>query len=391
MHHGIAPCSDAFGAHALLALLLGVLAAAPAAAFTDFYKVPEGMEAVQEPVPAPQAFISAPASMQSPPVQMPSGSGSSVLGRGIPALGQIGDAVTSATPIAGSPVSSAAVRQVLPATASSNPGAACIAAIRAAEERHGIPRNLLLAIGLQEAGTKRDGQLTVWPWVVNSHGQGRIFDTRAEAESFVDAERAAGRNLIDVGCMQVNLRWHPEAFAGISDGFDPVRNADYAARFLVELRSRSGDWMEAAGNYHSYTPENHNRYVAGLRKNLVVAEARAAEFDAVVGSASFAKNTVAAAPGMGEYSVRRIARLQPGGFRRQLERVAAKGGLVETPPALQETPAEPMPAGPWWSAEMSTEGARAGRSIYSREDLEPVLPVLQAISARAGGTAAENP
>jgi hypothetical protein len=62
---------------------------------------------------------------------------------------------------------------------------------------------------------------------------------------------------IDIGCAQVNLMHHPDAFASLEQAFDPMANADYAARFLKQLRDTQagGNWMTAAGYYHSQTPE----------------------------------------------------------------------------------------------------------------------------------------
>lgn len=147
----------------------------------------------------------------------------------------------------------------------------CMIAIGAAEAKYGIPANLLLAIGLQEAGTRRDGRVTIWPWSVNSGGKGYIFDSREDAVRFVKAEEARGASSIDTGCLQINRRWHPDAFGSVEASFDPVRNADYAARFLLELKAESGDWMVAAGNYHSKDPERHARYLAGVQTNLEMA------------------------------------------------------------------------------------------------------------------------
>ncbi|WP_411839743.1 lytic transglycosylase domain-containing protein [Paracoccus sp. ME4] len=148
---------------------------------------------------------------------------------------------------------------------------ACMLAIGAAEARYGIPANLLLAIGLQEAGTRREGQVTIWPWSVNSGGKGYIFESREDAVRFVKSEEARGAASIDTGCLQINRRWHPDAFGSIEASFDPARNADYAARFLSELQAESGDWMVAAGNYHSKDPERHSRYLSGVQTNLEMA------------------------------------------------------------------------------------------------------------------------
>jgi hypothetical protein len=67
---------------------------------------------------------------------------------------------------------------------------------------------------------------------------------------------------IDVGCMQVNLRHHPNAFASLEEAFDPAANARYAARFLTELHATRNDWLRAAAHYHSHTPQFADAYRA---------------------------------------------------------------------------------------------------------------------------------
>jgi hypothetical protein len=142
-------------------------------------------------------------------------------------------------------------------TATGNAGIQCRAAIRAAEQAFGVPDQLLAAIGRVESG-RRDsvtGQVTPWPWTINAGGQGYVFDTKAQAIAAVMALQAQNVRSIDVGCLQVNLMYHPEAFASLDAAFDPVTNATYAARFLTQLYSQTNDWNKAAANYHSATPE----------------------------------------------------------------------------------------------------------------------------------------
>jgi hypothetical protein len=65
--------------------------------------------------------------------------------------------------------------------------------------------------------------------------------------------------------MQVNLMYHPNAFASLDQAFDPVANANYAARFLTELYGQTHSWTQATARYHSATPElgaNYQRKVA---------------------------------------------------------------------------------------------------------------------------------
>ncbi|HJO71542.1 MAG: hypothetical protein QF450_07035 [Rhodospirillales bacterium] len=58
---------------------------------------------------------------------------------------------------------------------------------------------------------------------------------------------ARGVRNIDVGCMQVNLLYHKDAFATLEEAFEPASNAAYAARFLKDLYATSGSWSAAAG------------------------------------------------------------------------------------------------------------------------------------------------
>lgn len=211
---------------------------------------------------------------------------------------------------------------------------ACIAAILAAGERYDIPGHLLLALGLQEAGWQGPRGLTIWPWTVNAGGDGRRFTTRAEAETFVRRKQAEGVTLIDVGCLQINLRWHPDAFATLSQGFDPTANIDYAARFLRSLYEESGDWWQAAGRYHSRSEGPQATYLAGLARNQKVVTAR----------------------------LDHLLTLAGGGF----------AGGYDAPPLAPAAP-NYRTEGAIWGAELSgDEGAL--RTLYSAEDLQPVLP-----------------
>lgn len=149
-----------------------------------------------------------------------------------------------------------------PTVARAEAGLLCRAAIQAAEREAGIPAHLLTAIGRVESG-RRDpetGAFHPWPWTINAEGRGQFFATRAAAIAEVQALQARGMRSIDIGCMQVNLRHHPDAFADLNAAFDPVTNARYAARFLTELQGRTGDWTRAAAAYHSQTPERAEPY-----------------------------------------------------------------------------------------------------------------------------------
>ena len=82
----------------------------------------------------------------------------------------------------------------------------------------------------------------------------------AQAVAAVKALRARGVRSIDVGCLQVNLMYHPDAFATIEDAFDPRMNAAYATRFLNALYADGRDWAHAIAAYHSETPALGDAY-----------------------------------------------------------------------------------------------------------------------------------
>lgn len=149
-----------------------------------------------------------------------------------------------------------------PAAAQEEPWTACRRAIAAAEPGSGLPPGLLLAIALVEAGRSdpRTGRLEPWPWSWNVEGEPGFAATRQAAVAEVQALLAAGRRSVDIGCMQVNLRHHPDAFRGPEEGFDPATNIRYAIGFLKALRARSGDWAGAIAAYHSGDDERGLAY-----------------------------------------------------------------------------------------------------------------------------------
>ena len=135
--------------------------------------------------------------------------------------------------------------------------ALCRAAVLQAERAGHIPERLMDAIALVESG-RRDpvsGAVYPWPWTINAEGTGHYYESKMEAIAAVKALQARGVASIDVGCMQINLMHHPNAFASLDMAFDPVANANYAARFLRDLYNQTYAWPLAAAAYHSQTPD----------------------------------------------------------------------------------------------------------------------------------------
>ncbi len=179
---------------------------------------------------------------------------SAVLRRALPAM--VGFALFSG-PAAG-------LAGVLPAVGqvSQEQRGICAEPIRYHEREAGIPNRLLAAVARAESGRwdKVESASFAWPWTVTAEGKGQFFASKDEAIAQVKRLRGRGVRNIDVGCMQINLLHHPDAFADLGEAFDPQANVAYAASFLKQLFDQKRSWVTAVGNYHSATPEFHFRY-----------------------------------------------------------------------------------------------------------------------------------
>jgi hypothetical protein len=121
---------------------------------------------------------------------------------------------------------------------------------------------MLAAIGQVESGRPdpQAGRVRPWPWTIDANGVGQFFVTKAQAVSAVAALQAQGVRSIDVGCMQVNLMHHPDAFTSLGQAFDPASNTAYAVRFLNTLYRHTGSWSKSIAAYHSETPQIADDY-----------------------------------------------------------------------------------------------------------------------------------
>ena len=137
------------------------------------------------------------------------------------------------------------------------PFAACAAAIQQAQAVAGTPNGLLHAIAMVESGRRNPstGQVAPWPWTIDADGAGHFYATESRAIAAVRQLQAQGIRAIDVGCMQIDLAAHPNAFATLHQAFDPLTNALYGAHFLLWLHGSLGHWAAAIGGYHSLNPD----------------------------------------------------------------------------------------------------------------------------------------
>lgn len=129
----------------------------------------------------------------------------------------------------------------------------CLSALQTFERSYQIPQGLTTAISLIETGRPMGpgGRSLPWPWTINVNGQGRFFDTKDQAVAETRKLLEQGQRSIDIGCMQVNLRYHPTAFRTLEEAFDPATNVAYGTKFLASLHTVQGSWEKAVERYHS--------------------------------------------------------------------------------------------------------------------------------------------
>jgi hypothetical protein len=170
---------------------------------------------------------------------------------------------------------------VTPAVAE-DPSDLCERAIVNGARRGGVPVEVLHAVALNETGRKDGKRLRAWPWAINREGKGYWFKTYEEALAFARQSLAEGRTSFDVGCVQINYRWHGHAFPSLEDMFNPEWTATYAAQFLRTLYEERGSWSAAAGAYHSLTPELARQYAARFDRMLAGPAADGLDAEALV-------------------------------------------------------------------------------------------------------------
>jgi hypothetical protein len=141
----------------------------------------------------------------------------------------------------------------------------CEDEIAKAEKKYAIPHKLLMAIGVVESGQTTDSeQKRPFPWAICVEGKSYFFPTKNAAIAAVRKFKASGKKNIDVGCMQVNLLHHSHAFKTLGEAFTPKNNVDYAASFLVKLKSTHNSWTKAVGYYHSKSVKYYKAYCSAV-------------------------------------------------------------------------------------------------------------------------------
>jgi soluble lytic murein transglycosylase-like protein len=128
----------------------------------------------------------------------------------------------------------------------------CQAAVSFYERQFAIPAGLLGAIASVESGFH--------PYALNDGTQGFFPEHLSDAKDRIASWLHQDRTSFDVGCMQLNFRWHGKYFSSPEEMLLPRANVRYAAGFLVSLYRSHGSWHKAVRAYHSSDPRRFKRY-----------------------------------------------------------------------------------------------------------------------------------
>ena len=237
--------------------------------------------------------------------------------------------------------------------------------ITAAERQFALPPKLLQTIGIVESGRvdPASGRVAPWPWSINVAGTDHVFASKADAIAAVREAQQAGTQSIDVGCMQINLLHHPDAFASLDEAFDPAANTSYGARFLSALYRETGNWPQAAALYHSRSQE----IGASYETRVMAIWPLAGQFP----DSTLASRQGAAAPEEDTSRLTPAFAAQVKRLHADLARLAALAAPVARPPARRPAPDDSRYTPEFAARLKATARSRDGHSAAARTPPAP--------------------
>ena len=152
----------------------------------------------------------------------------------------------------------------VPSSVSSNDVVGCQIYTEKYNKIYRLPNKLLTSISLVESGVIEGNKINPWPWALNVNGKSKYFDNKKDTLSFLRKSLQTNRN-IDVGCMQINYKFHGHNFKNLDHILNPEENVKYAAEFLKKLFKKHKSWNEAISRYHSSEPSRKKRYLKKVR------------------------------------------------------------------------------------------------------------------------------
>jgi soluble lytic murein transglycosylase-like protein len=139
----------------------------------------------------------------------------------------------------------------------------------------GLDPYILYAVALVESARINDRLAAPWPWALNRQGRPIIPSSRLEARGILNEALSKGIRSIDVGLMQVNVRWNGHRVHRPDDLLDPETNIRVGADVLTEaMDSAPGDLALGIGRYHTGWRNDADAYRYGQRVLAIAQQIR---------------------------------------------------------------------------------------------------------------------
>jgi soluble lytic murein transglycosylase-like protein len=123
----------------------------------------------------------------------------------------------------------------------------CRKYIEEAARETGVLPEILWAVAKTESNYGKGA----WPWTIDVQGKAHYFMNKSIAIHFLKSLPKKQLGYVDIGCMQLNAKYHGKAFTSLSKMMNPRLNVMYGAYFLKELYNEKGQWAKAVASYHS--------------------------------------------------------------------------------------------------------------------------------------------
>ena len=134
----------------------------------------------------------------------------------------------------------------------------CLKAIDLIADKTIVPVNLLLQVAKVESGY--GPHKTPWPWAIQVQGKSYYFKTQSAANLYIKQLLSLGIENFDVGCFQVNWRWHKDKVRTPQELLNPIKNTLIASQYLGDLKTQHYSWLKAVAYYHSSNLQQGKNY-----------------------------------------------------------------------------------------------------------------------------------
>lgn len=132
-------------------------------------------------------------------------------------------------------------------------------------EEYGVDPILLYSVALRESRRlSRDGLVRPYPWTLNGPNGAERFDSQKSAEKALVQYVEDGYRNIDVGWLQINIKYNGHRVSHPVELLNPIMNTRIGAQILAEELTKSpNNLIMGIGRYHA-------GYNAGSEKRALV-------------------------------------------------------------------------------------------------------------------------